>query len=575
MWLFFAWRSLRLRMALTFGLLAVIVALSMQSYIGIVFARHVMKERTGSLQNSARTVAAQLSEQLRQRQRELDFIATLPVTLAAPSDARPLRALLSQLKGSFRDYAWIGFADPQGRVLVSSDGVLEGVDVSQRPWFQGARVSPFIGDLHDALLLAHHLSHLDSSEPPRMLDFAVPLRDARGRHLGVVGSHVHWRWFSHLLQDMEASGVLPQGMEVMIARRDGQLIYPEAEFDASAHELLQRLEREPVADDYIRDEHYFLVAAPVPAAEHGQDVGWTVLVRQPTSQLLATSQQLAQGLWLLWGGGALAIMLMAYLVAVGLSRPVEQLATLLRGRQAVPAPNREDLSTTREMDDLLEALHWRDKRLAHQREELERNAQELEARVEQRTTELRQANAELERVALTDALTGLHNRGHLNARLTEEFTRYVRHRQPYGVLLMDIDHFKLINDAHGHATGDAVLMEFAALIKSSLRASDFVGRFGGEEFLALLPGTTLEGAAALAAKLCQKTREQTFKGVGYVTVSIGVAEIHEGDALYEDVVRRADTALYEAKNAGRNRFMVAPSGGTSQGATAAPTKRQA
>ena len=95
MWLFHAWRSLRLRMALTFGLLAVIVALSMQSYIGIIFARHVMQERTGSLQNSARTVAAQLSEQLRQRQRELDFIATLPATLAAPSDARPLRALLS------------------------------------------------------------------------------------------------------------------------------------------------------------------------------------------------------------------------------------------------------------------------------------------------------------------------------------------------------------------------------------------------------------------------------------------------------------------------------------------------
>lgn len=241
MWLFFAWRSLRFRMALNFGLLAVIVAPSMQSYIGLVFARHVMQERTGSLQNSARMVAAQLSAQLRQRQHELDFIATLPVTLAASGDARPLRALLSQLKASFRDYAWIGFADPQGRVLVSSDGALEGVDASQRAWFQGDRLSPFIGDLHDALL----------------------------------------------------------------------------------------------------------------------------------------------------------------------------------------------------------------------------------------------------------------------------------------------------------------------------------------------PGTTLEGAAALAAKLCQKTREQTFKGMGYVTVSIGVAEIDEGDALYEDVVRRADTALYEAKNAGRNRFMVAPPGGTSQGDTAAPTKRQA
>ncbi|MGM9515308.1 diguanylate cyclase [Roseateles sp. DB2] len=573
MWLFHAWRSLRLRMALTFGLLAVIVALSMQSYIGIVFARHVMQERTSSLQNSARTVAAQLSEQLRQRQRELDFIATLPTTLAARSDTRPLRTLLSQLKGSFRDYAWIGFADPQGRVLVSSDGVLEGVDVSQRPWFQEARSSPYIGDLHDAVLLARQLSTLDPSEPPRMLDFSVPLLDARGRRLGVMGSHVHWRWFEHLLQDMGASGVLPQGMEVMIARRDGQLIYPEGEFDESAHELLQKLEREPVVDEFIGDQRYFVVGTPMPMAEHGQDLGWTVLVRQPTAQLLATSQQLAQGLWLLWGVGALATMLLAYLIAVGLSRPIEQLATLLRSRQPVAPPDREDPGSTREMDELLEALHWRDKRLAHQREELERNAHELEARVEQRTAELLQANAELARVAQTDALTGLHNRGHLNARLHEEYTRYRRHRQPYCVLLMDIDHFKLINDSHGHAAGDAVLMEFAALIKTSLRASDFIGRFGGEEFLALLPGTTLEGAAALAAKLCQKTREHAFKGAGYVTVSIGVADIDEGDPLYEDVVRRADTALYEAKSAGRNRFMVAPR--LSQQDDAQPAQRTA
>ncbi len=562
MWLFHAWRSLRFRMALTFGLLAVIVALSMQSYIGIVFARHVMQERTSSLHSSARAVAAQLSAHLRQRQRELDFIATLPATLKASSDSRPLRALLSQLKTGFLDdVAWIGFADAQGRVRVASDGLLEGADVSRQPWFEGARTGAYLGELHDAgPLLAQ--GPPETGDALRLLDLAAPLRDAHGQQHGVVGAQVLWHWFTQRLKQMDGAGLIPPGLEVLIARRDGLLIYPEAEFDDSVHEILQRLEREAVVDEFMHDQHYFLVGAAVPPAEHGQDLGWTVLVRQPTAQLLATSQQLAQGLWLLWGAGAVATMALAYLVAVGLSRPVERLAMLLRGRQAVAAPDREDLGSTREMDELLEALHWRDKSLADQRQQLERNAQELEARVAQRTAELLRANTELARVAQTDALTGLHNRGHLNARLREEFTRYQRHRQPYGVLLMDIDHFKLINDSYGHAVGDAVLMEFAALIKASLRASDFVGRFGGEEFLALLPGTTQDGAAALAAKLCQMTRERRFKGAGYVTVSIGVAEVDAGDALYEDVVRRADTALYEAKNAGRNRFMVAPRPGT-------------
>ena len=573
MWLFHAWRSLRFRMALTFGLLAVIVALSMQSYIGIVFARYVMQERTSSLQSSARTIAAQLSEHLQQRQRELDFIATLPVTLKASTDTRPLRALLTQLKSSFHDFAWIGFADPGGRVLVASDGLLEGANVAERPWFQGARSTAYLGDLHEAALLARHLSALDPKEPARMLDFAVPLRDARGRHQGVVGAHVHWRWFAELLKDMDDSGLIPRGMEVLIARRDGHLVYPEAEFDTSVREILQKLEHEPVVDDFVRDQRYFLVGAAMPSTEHGQDLGWTVLVRQPSAELLATSQQLAQGLWLLWGAVAVATMLMAYLVAVGLSRPIERLATLLRGRQAVAAPDREDLGSTREMDELLEALHWRDRSLALQRRELERNAHELEARVAQRTAELLRANAELERVAQTDALTGLHNRGHLNARLREEFTRQQRHRQPYAVLLMDLDHFKLINDSYGHATGDAVLAAFAALIRSSLRASDFVGRFGGEEFLALLPGTTLEGAAALAAKLCQRTRDHAFQGTGYVTVSIGVAEAEPGDAQYEDVVQRADAALYEAKRAGRNRCMLAPREAASADAAHEPARQ--
>ena len=560
MWLFHAWRSLRFRMALTFGLLAVIVALSMQSYIGIVFARHVMQERTSSLHSSARAVAAQLSAHLQQRQRELDFIATLPATLKASSDSRPLRVLLSQLKAGFLDdIAWIGFADAQGHVRVASDGLLEGADVSQHLWFEGARTGAYMGDLHDAGQ-ALPPGPPEAREVQRLLDLAAPLRDAQGQYHGVVGAQVHWRWFTQRLKQMDGAGLIPPGMEVLIARRDGQLIYPEAEYDNSVHEILQRLEREAVVDEYMGDQRYFLVGAALPAADHGQDLGWTVLVRQPTAQLLATSQQLAQGLWLLWGAGAIATMALAYLVAVGLSRPVERLASLLRGRQVVAAPDREDLGSTREMDELLEALHWRDKSLAEQRQQLERNAQELEARVAQRTGELLRANAELARVAQTDALTGLHNRGHLNARLREEFTRYQRHRQPYGVLLMDIDHFKLINDSYGHAVGDAVLMEFAALIKSSLRASDFVGRFGGEEFLALLPGTTQDGAAALAAKLCQMTRERAFKGAGYVTVSIGVAEAEAADASYEDVVRRADTALYEAKNAGRNRFMVASPG---------------
>ena len=169
-----------------------------------------------------------------------------------------------------------------------------------------------------------------------------------------------------------------------------------------------------------------------------------------------------------------------------------------------------------------------------------------------RTTSLVAANQELEQLARVDALTGLQNRNSANERLRQEFLRLKRSGHLYVVLFMDIDYFKAINDSYGHDTGDQVLWHVATVLKDTLRESDFVARYGGEEFLAVLPETNAEGALRLAETVRQTVSRHAFPVAERVTVSIGVAMATDQDKNEEVAVRRADTALYQAKADGRN-----------------------
>ena len=180
------------------------------------------------------------------------------------------------------------------------------------------------------------------------------------------------------------------------------------------------------------------------------------------------------------------------------------------------------------------------------------------ARVKALQDELRHRNEELDRLARHDVLTGLHNRRHLEEHLHAMVVGSVRRKQPVGVLLVDIDHFKLVNDTYGHGVGDEVLCAVAARLQTGLRADDVAGRWGGEEFLVLLPQTELDGAMAVAERM-RGAVDADPVGISdgraiEVTVSIGCTAVVAPNS--EELVRRADDALYEAKAAGRNQVVA-------------------
>lgn len=193
-------------------------------------------------------------------------------------------------------------------------------------------------------------------------------------------------------------------------------------------------------------------------------------------------------------------------------------------------------------------------------EELRQHRDHLDELVAQRTVELARANAELERMARMDDQTGLSNRRYVMERLDEELRRAQRHGTPLSVMLLDLDHFKSVNDTYGHLAGDAVLLQTARVIQAAMRATDIKGRFGGEEFVTIMPQTGLDGATLFAERLRIAVGAQIHREIDAdfrVTCSIGVAAFGPGSASLSELLRQADRALYEAKRLGRDRICVA------------------
>ena len=191
--------------------------------------------------------------------------------------------------------------------------------------------------------------------------------------------------------------------------------------------------------------------------------------------------------------------------------------------------------------------------------EIQKHTKELEVLnknlshlVEERTKELVQANKELEKLAITDPLTGLNNRRYFEERLKKEFTRVKRYSHPISLVMIDIDHFKKYNDEHGHLLGDSVLKELSKI---------FISRYGGEEFVLTLPETDKKGALEIAERIRAGVEIYDFPHslkckTGKISISMGIASFPEDSKDCNELLNKADQTMYIAKKAGRNRIVT-------------------
>lgn len=541
--------SLRSHLTLWFTGLSLLTLLSVGFYVGHI-ATEQMKQASGSaLLNTARSAASLLGEQLRERQLEVYLLSRAPHLERGDLDNPAILKSLQLRTQARAEYAWMGVTDAAGNVHQAVNGLLVGQSVQQRPWFQAGLRGEYTGNPHEAVLLAKLLPGSPSGEPLRFIDFAAPIRNAADQVIGVLGAHAHWNWVTRIVESAAFShkNSAPD-IEALIIDHDGKVLYPEALMGQRLSTSDSRAPGWSVGDGYLTS----MVKVPTPSSSA---LSWSIAVRQPLETALQPAHMLLYKLLLLGVVAAVLFGVVAYYLALYLSRPIEQLARSAKQVQdnqpgahfPLQHPVREIAQLGQSIDAMTQSL------LGKERELQEANAS-LEAIVAQRTADLRQANAELLSLATHDALTGAYNRRRFDEKLTEYTLLSRRTGRPFALLLIDADHFKRINDTHGHAVGDDVLRQLAQLIGASLRTTDFVARYGGEEFAVLLPEIAQpDTPEVVAEKIRAAIADTHFPVVEHVTVSIGVGLADPADNSPTALIKRADQQLYQAKAAGRNR----------------------
>ncbi|UST88279.1 sensor domain-containing diguanylate cyclase [Pseudomonas siliginis] len=540
--------SLRSHLTLWFGGLSLLTLLSVGFYVGHI-ATEQMKQASGNaLLNTARAAATLLGEQLRERQLEVYLLSRAPHLERGDLD-NPAILKSMQLRTQARaEYAWMGVTDAEGNVRQAVNDLLVGQSVQKRPWFQIGLRRQYTGDPHEAVLLAKLLPGLPNGEPLRFIDFAAPIHNAEGQVIGVLGAHAHWSWVTRIVESAAFShkNSAPD-VQALIVDHDGKVLYPEALMGQQLAIGDSVLPGWTAANGYLTS----LVTVPTPS---GTALSWSIAIRQPLETALQPARTLQYELLILGVFAAIVFGLVAYYLALYLSRPIEQLAHSAKQVQnnqsgaqfQLQHPVLEIAQLGQSIDAMTQSL------LGKERELQEANAS-LEATVAQRTAALTEANAELLSLATHDGLTGVYNRRRFDEKITEYSLLSRRTGRPFALLLIDADHFKRINDSHGHAVGDEVLQQLATLIQNSVRSTDFVARYGGEEFAVLLPEVAQpDTPEVVAEKIRMAVAEAQFPGVGNVTVSIGLGLADPADNNHTALIKRADQQLYQAKAAGRN-----------------------
>jgi diguanylate cyclase (GGDEF)-like protein len=286
-------------------------------------------------------------------------------------------------------------------------------------------------------------------------------------------------------------------------------------------------------------------------------LGWTVIARRPAAQAFVHASEVAWTITLLGLAMGVIGIIVASLLAGRIARPLRRLTETADqiGRDSTDMLPR--VRGSPEVVRLSSALRSLMVRLGF----AERRSLEAEMRAQDEAKKFSHDIAALRALADTDILTRLFNRRSCMGFAADALVHYARYKRPFAILMIDIDHFKRVNDNYGHVGGDTAIRYVASIIASLVRPSDKAARFGGEEFVVLLREVSLDSAETIAERLRTMVGRNPVRFNGFdipITVSIGVAVVDDDDRDVQDVIERADLALYAAKSSGRNVVLTRP-----------------
>jgi diguanylate cyclase (GGDEF)-like protein len=429
-----------------------------------------------------------------------------------------------------------------------------------RPWFKEGLQRMAVGDVHEAVLLSSLLAARTNGEPYRFVDMAMPVRDADGKLLGVLGGHLNWDWADAVIQDSEDNARAPEIRLSIVSKTGTVLVGPGKDTVKYTADRLARMlsQGDGALTERIAGRQLLTAFHVATGHREYQGLNWIVIASQPTSVALAAAITSAQIILTIGGVMALVGISLAVLVSRRIARPIIQIAQEADriGRAAGPTMLARR-SGSAEVVQLSSALRSLLRRIGV----AEERTKEAELRASENAMHLQEDLLKLQKLADTDFLTGLMNRRSFLSAAEDALQFSRRYKRQMATLMIDIDHFKKINDTHGHAAGDEAIKQIAGIIGRAIRTTDKAARFGGEEFVVLLREIDQQTALMLAERIrttIEATTIQSEAGAISATVSIGFALLDANDRDVQDMIERADQGLYVAKKTGRNRVVQSP-----------------
>lgn len=525
--------------------LAVAVAAAIALMVGELVTTQIRDRIGDSLSDLAAEMSDRLGREMAVRIAEVDVLASLPV-LANLDDLHQTRAVIEHLQRALPEFSWVGVLDHRGMVLASTNRVLEGVDISHRPVFVEGIKERFVGDVHDAVMLASLLDN-PSGEPMKFVDIATPIVDPYGEKVGVVATHLSWSWVRSVEQAMLKRRGSRLEVDLFVVSSDGTVLLGP---DAALHG--QKLAFPSIGDALVGKtgwtietwsdgEDYLTGFTDVGGYGAFAGFSWVVLARKPVAEAFQPITDLAVRIAVIGLIFAALAGALGWFISSRIAGPVKALsraADALRQDQAAAFPK---IHGPREIEVLSDAF---------------------EDLIETLISKQSDLDAVTDR-AFSDPLTGLGNRAFL-----ESFIVTHQHAEgAYAVLAIDLDGFKLVNDSHGHEAGDNVLQEVARRLRGCVRAGDVLVRLGGDEFLAflLMIDPTRDGPARrIASRVVGQISEpfDVLCGGSDCTVSVRIGA-SVGAAFYPrdsdhlaQVIKLADGALYRAKRHGKSQVWI-------------------
>jgi signal transduction histidine kinase len=390
-------RRLPTQLGLGIAILALLLSTLTSLSIGYSTSVQIEAERGQSLAELAHNLTVLLDRGMFERYREVQIVTALETIQNPNIPVSEKRSLLEKLQSTYPDYAWIGLTNAQGRVIASTKRILEGKDVSSRPWFKGAQTRSFVGDVHDAVLLAKLLPN-PTQEPLRFVDVAAPVTDEGGEFQGVLGAHLSWSWANRVKENLLEPVEKRSHVEALILSNDGTVLQgpPKLLLKKLALHSVQtaRSQRQgSLIETWPDGKTYLTGFARTSGLGEYPGLGWSVVVRQPTAIAFAPARHIQQRIFL-WGLilGVLFASL-GWVTIERITRPLQAIAAVAdrirRGDTTVKIPiprgDNEVARLSRSIDKLVntliaqeQALLAVNKQLQHELRERQ-HAQEAEA----------------------------------------------------------------------------------------------------------------------------------------------------------------------------------------------------